>query len=292
MAVARSSSCEANTTVREAARDPARSSSRRSRPSWSRPACGSSSNHNRAPRATSRAREARRRWPAEHRASGIDARRPVKPNCSSAGRIPTTGPLEARTANSRFSSTVSSSYRNDSWPSMPTCPRTARRSATRSQPSTVASPECTGNNPARTLSRLVLPAPFGPRRCTTSPSPTSRQAPARRGNRPASATASWRRTAGGMKIAHVTGQAACRSRGRPTAKRPPPHDRSQRPRPPRSTTNLRAAPELRKPGGALVRDRSRPSSLLALRSRRASSNRASREPWPRCPRGCPPPRAE
>ena len=61
-----------------------------------------------------------------------------------------------------------------------------------------ASPEVTASRPAQVRSRLVLPAPFGPRTTTTSPGSTERSTPERAGNRPASATAERRWTAGAM----------------------------------------------------------------------------------------------
>ncbi len=65
-------------------------------------------------------------------------------------------------------------------------------------PSTVPSPPVSGSKPAHTRSTLVLPAPFGPSRTTTSPWATARSTPARAGNRPVTQTAVLRRTAGAM----------------------------------------------------------------------------------------------
>ena len=92
--------------------------------------------------------------------------------------------------------------------------RTAVRSSRRSWPSTDASPDVTASRPAQVRSRLVLPAPFGPTTTTTSPMSTERSTPERAGNRPASATAERRWTAGAM-----TFPAMLRGSGRPNPSR-------------------------------------------------------------------------
>ena len=92
--------------------------------------------------------------------------------------------------------------------------------ATRSQPSTTASPEVTDSRPAQARRRLVLPAPFGPRTTTTSPGATVRSTPERAGNRPASATAARRWTAGAMAWRPCYGGRGARGQAGPRAAGP------------------------------------------------------------------------
>jgi len=229
----------------------------------------------RAPRATSTASDARRCWPAST-VPRNGRERPAKPNCRAQGGSCDSA-LAARTANLRFSSTVSSSYRND-WGRA--CQPRAGQHADRPRRFPAEHGRRTRvhrQQPGEDLSMLVLPAPFGPRRCTTSPSPTSKQAPARRGKPAGERYGSWRRTAGGMKIAHVRGSrhpghAGGRRRAR---------SRSHRSRQPHPAPRHEAAgrPRSRKPGGA-GRPRSA-STIISIRSRtrRVSSSRASRAPW-------------
>ena len=87
-----------------------------------------------------------------------------------------------------------------------------------------------GHQPAHVRSRLVLPAPLGPRTTTTSPGATVRSTPERAGNRPASATAARRWTAGAMAWRPCYGGRGARGQAAPdpSGDRPPaPRDRPQ-----------------------------------------------------------------
>ena len=64
-----------------------------------------------------------------------------------------------------------------SWKTMPIWRRIASRSETTSSPRTRAAPEVGARRVARIENKVVLPAPFGPRRANISPCPTSMSTP-------------------------------------------------------------------------------------------------------------------
>ena len=106
---------------------------------------------------------------------------------TSAAEAPTVRP-QKRT----FSVTVKSAYRPLLCPITPTRCRTSSRSFFKSIPNTWPCPRSSGISPAHSRSKVVLPAPFGPRNNTISPRRTTIVAPANAGKEPSTATASMR----------------------------------------------------------------------------------------------------
>ena len=104
---ARSSSCDAITTVRPSAGAAATISCRTSRPSASSPACGSSRSSSFGSRTSAPPRARRRRWPAESLRWVRSATAP-RPRRSMVGSGSSSRPA-ARVTNRRFSRTVRSS---------------------------------------------------------------------------------------------------------------------------------------------------------------------------------------
>ena len=153
----------------------------------SSPAAGSSRHRTRGFATSARAIPTSLRWPCES-SLGIASATPARPSSSSTGAVSaesargveTVSPIVRQTegrcaATSRFSRTVRSSNSSIDC-HVRASPRRARACGgrpVRSSPSSSTRP-CERTKPVIASMKVVLPAPFGPIRPTSCPSPTSR----------------------------------------------------------------------------------------------------------------------
>jgi len=165
---------------------PSRTSSRTTAQIWLRlrgssPAVGSSRKRIRGSLRRLEARSSRRRIPPEYVRAGRSAAstRSKRSSNSPARRRASARDRPNRRPNiSRFSRPVRISSTAANCPVRPSSSRTAEGSRTTSRPRTSARPASGTSSVARTRTRVVLPAPFGPSRPNTAPSGTARSTPA------------------------------------------------------------------------------------------------------------------
>ncbi len=166
-----------STTVRpwSAASDPMRSTTSRVA-AGSSPEVGSSRNSSSGSWSSARASATRLRWPVENPCTFTSARWPMSKRSSRAppfARASASDMPRSRPTNSRFSSAVNRSSSPAFSVSTPVRRRSSSPWAHGSRPSTVARPESASSTPLSRRMVVVLPAPLGPSRASTSPRFTS-----------------------------------------------------------------------------------------------------------------------
>ena len=139
-----------------------------SRPSASSPACGSSSSHSSARRATRQASAVRRPAPPTacrraHRQPAVDTEPLHRRRHLFVGGADRGAPEPDVLGHGEVA------VQPVAMPEQPDPGRTASRCVARSNPSTRPLPRMMGSSPAHRRSKLVLPAPFGPWSSTISP---------------------------------------------------------------------------------------------------------------------------